>query len=117
LLATTGFARGRETPNLPTVAELGMPGFAAYTWTSVMVPSGVPAEVVATLRRGLRQVVRQPEFREAIERMGFDAVDEDAERLAKQIKSERERYRPIIRRLGIGGGLPGTAEPKSPPGH
>jgi tripartite-type tricarboxylate transporter receptor subunit TctC len=100
LLATTGAARGRETPNLPTVAELGAQGFAYYSWSSVMAPSGTPAQIVATLRQALRQVMRAPDFGEELERMGFEVVDEQPEALTGYIKSEIERFRPIVKRPG-----------------
>ena len=106
LLASTGAARGRETPNLPTVAELGMSGFAAYSWTSVMAPAGTPPGIVATLRRALQHVMRAPGFREGLEKMGFEAVDEEPEALSTHIRMEIERYRPIVNRTGITASTP-----------
>ena len=100
LLATTGATRGRATASLPTVAELGAQGFAYYSWSAVVAPSGTPAQVVATLREALRQVTRAPEFGEELERMGFEAVDEEPEALTGYIKSEIERLRPIVKQPG-----------------
>lgn len=106
LLASTGAARGRETPNLPTVAELGMPGFAAYSWSSVMAPAGTPPGVVATLRKALRHLMHAPGFKEGLERLGFEAVDEEPEALSTHIRTEIERYRPIVNRTGISASTP-----------
>jgi tripartite-type tricarboxylate transporter receptor subunit TctC len=100
LLATTAAARGRETPNLPTVAELGARGFAYYSWSSLMAPSGTPAAIVAVLRNALRKVMRTPGFAEELEKMGFEAVDEEPETLTGYIRSEIERFRPIVKRQG-----------------
>ena len=101
LLATTGAARGRETPKLPTVAELGAPGFAYYSWTSVMAPGGTAPEIVAKLREVLGQAIRTRDFREVLEKTGAEVVYEEPESLSAHIKSEIERYRPIVKRSGV----------------
>ena len=100
LLATTGVARGRETSDLPTVDELGVHGFAYYAWNSVMAPKGTPLEIVTALRSALRDVERAPGFGEALEKMGFEPIDEQPEALTAHIKSEIERFRPIVKRSG-----------------
>lgn len=104
LLATTGVTRGRETSNLPTVAELGARGFGYYSWSALMAPSGTPAEIVAVLRNALRKVMRAPDFADGLEKMGFEAVDEEPETLTGYIKSEIERFRPIVKREGYAPG-------------
>ncbi len=103
LLATTGAVRGRETPDLPTLAELGFPGYSYYSWSSVMAPSATPAEVVKALRDALREVKLAPEIKEGLERMGFEAADEEPEALSTLIKTEIERFRPIVMQSGVRG--------------
>jgi len=101
LLATTGSRRAPLAPDVPTVAEQGFPGFTAFSWSSIVVPRATPPEVVATLRSALRQALREPEFRERIERLGFEPVDEDPEAFAEVLKSEIDRFGQLIKDAGI----------------
>jgi len=101
LLATTGDKRSREAPELPTVSEQGIAGFSAYSWNSLVAPRDTPADVVAKLRGALRQALCEREFRESLERMGFEPVDEEPEALGPLLKSEIERYRKLVDETGI----------------
>lgn len=100
-LATTASRRSPLAPDVPTVAEQGFPGFTAFSWSSLVVPRGTPPEVVATLRNALRQALRDPEFRESIERLGFEPIDEDPEEFAAVLKSEIDRFGQLIKDAGI----------------
>lgn len=69
--------------------------------SSLVLPRGTPPQVVATLRNALRQAIREAPFRESIERLGFEPIDEDPEDFASVLKSEIDRYGLLIKEMGI----------------
>ncbi len=101
LLATTGPRRVPTAPDVPTVAEQGFPGFSSYSWNSLVAPRDTSPEVIATLRRALRQALRERELREGLELMGFEAIDEQPEEFAGMLKSEIERFKLLVKESGI----------------
>jgi len=103
LLATTGTAHGHDTGTLPTVAELGIRGFAYYSWSAIMAPAGTPPDVVASLRRALIAIVKMPDVKEALMRMGFEVSEESPDAFGASIGTDIERFRPIVRQAGLAG--------------
>jgi tripartite-type tricarboxylate transporter receptor subunit TctC len=101
LLATTGPKRLRAAPELPTAIEQGFAGYALSTWHAIVVPRDTPPDVVATLRSALFKVVIAPGFNEELERMGFDAIDEDPAEFTAMLRAEIELLRPLVAQAGI----------------
>jgi tripartite-type tricarboxylate transporter receptor subunit TctC len=100
LLAVSGAARYALTPELPTVAEAGLPKFEALAWNGVLVPAGTPAEIVARLNREINAALRDAEVRAKLNSAGLEPVGGSAEAFRDLIRSESDKWGPIIRRIG-----------------
>ena len=102
LLATLAPERLRGAPDLPTVAELGFPGFAMPTWNGVFLPRGTPAAQVATLNSALNTALRDTEVLRKVEDMGVSpAAPNTPEQHARFMQAERERWRAMVERSGV----------------
>jgi tripartite-type tricarboxylate transporter receptor subunit TctC len=69
-LGTTGLKRSELTPDIPTVAEAGVPGYEATIWLGVMAPAGTPKEIVDKLNKGINAVISRPDIKEAWAKQG-----------------------------------------------
>jgi len=100
-LAVTAEARLREAPEVPTLAEAGLPGAASYAWNGLIAPASMPAERVARLSAETRKALAVPATRAALEAAGFEVMGSTPEEFARTIAAERERWGRLIQRLGI----------------
>lgn len=100
-LAVTTAYRSPALPEVPTIAESGLPGFAVESWQGYVAPAGTPPEVVAKLNRDLQTVLKAPEVRGRLEDMGFKVVAGSAGDLHAVIDREQVRYGKAIRTAGI----------------
>jgi tripartite-type tricarboxylate transporter receptor subunit TctC len=100
LLAVSGATRYSLTPELPTVAEAGLPKFEALAWNGVLVPAGTPAEIVARLNREINAALKESEVRARLNSAGLDPVGGSAEAFRDLIQSESDKWGPVIRRIG-----------------
>jgi tripartite-type tricarboxylate transporter receptor subunit TctC len=71
-LATTGKARNPDFPNLPTLAEAGMPNLVVTIWWGIMAPTGTPEPVLAKLRTTVAELIRDPAVIDAMRKIGYD---------------------------------------------
>jgi tripartite-type tricarboxylate transporter receptor subunit TctC len=101
LIASTGNKRTRTAPELPTLIEQGVAGFAWESWQAIVVPSGTPPDIVARLQTALRQVVASTSFREGLERLGFEPIDEPAAESAVFLRQEVERFRILVHKTNL----------------
>src|SRR2546423_1634160 len=81
-LAVTGDRRSPGFPDLPTVAEAGVPGYAAPTWSGVIGPAGIPRPILETLNAAINRAIKTPAFQERFAMIGVDAAQEIAQRRA-----------------------------------
>ena len=100
-LAVTTPARSASLPDLPTVAEAGLPGFDATTWHGLTAPAGTPQEVVGTLATALATTLRDPGVRERLTSLGVDILPSNPESFAAYIRTEHAAWGEVIRRAGI----------------
>ena len=100
-VATTGAARARALPEVPTLAESGYAGFEAGTWYAVLGPAGMPPAVVGRIDADLRRVVALHSVGERFARQSLETRQMGPEDLAAAMRSELERWGEVIRRLGI----------------
>ena len=84
-------------PDLPTVAESGMPGFEAYTWTALVAPAGTPKDVVARLHTEMSKVLSSAEFREKMTAQGAIAGNMTPEQFSAFADSEIRKWGKVIR--------------------
>jgi tripartite-type tricarboxylate transporter receptor subunit TctC len=100
-LAVTGARRSSALPELPTLAELGYPGYDVSTWWGVLAPAGTPAPLVAKLHGALSKIVSEPEYKAQLAVQGMEVDGGSPEEFAAFLKSEKERYAGIVRTAGI----------------
>ena len=100
-LAVSGAKRSNSLPNVPTFAEVGVPGMAFSNWFGFFAPPGTPAEIVQRLNRELDTLVRTPEVAERLERAGAEAAGGTPEQFAKIVRDEYESWKSVIQRAGI----------------
>ena len=100
-LAATSLERSRFLPSLPTMVELGFPGYEVTVWFGVFAPVGTPPEIVARLNGEMRKYLATPEAREAYEKLGHEPAPSTPEDLRAQVASDGEKYGKIIRDANI----------------
>jgi tripartite-type tricarboxylate transporter receptor subunit TctC len=100
-LAVTSAQRQADLPELPTVAEAGLPGFEVAAWFGFLVPAATPAETVRRLEAETTKVLAMPAVRERLTQLGFRVDGRGAAAYRDYIRAEAERWTPVIRSLGI----------------
>lgn len=91
-LAVTTAERISFLPDVPTMSEAGVQGFAQPVWYAVFAPAGTPGQVVGKLSAEIRDIVVQPSFREELAKFGVEPFAVTSEALAQQIRSESEAW-------------------------
>ncbi len=100
-LAVTGAQRSGSLPQVPSFAELGVPGMAFSNWFGFFAPAGTPAAIVERLNRELGEIVRSAEVQERLKGLGADPAGGTPEAFAKVIRDEHESWKAVIQRAGI----------------
>jgi tripartite-type tricarboxylate transporter receptor subunit TctC len=100
-LAVSSAKRSPSVPQLPTIAEAGVPGFAVDQWYSLFAPAGTPKEVVAKLYAEIARTVANPEIRERLLSMGLDPVGMPPDEFTEYVKTETIKWRKLVREAGI----------------
>jgi tripartite-type tricarboxylate transporter receptor subunit TctC len=99
-LATTGAKRDPALPDLPTIAEAGVPGYESGVWFGLMVPAGTPKEIVARLNAEAVKGTKSPEFVKRMTDLGYNIIPGTPEQMADMIKVEIGRWTPIVKASG-----------------
>jgi len=99
-IAVTTLKRTSALPDVPTIAELGFPGFEATTWHALIAPAGTPKEVIATLHRAAVTAFADPELRKAMLELGVDLVGNTPEEFRAYLKAEIPKWAEIIKMSG-----------------
>jgi len=99
-LAVTTLKRTPVLPDIPTVAELGLPGFDAATWHGLVAPAGTPKDVIATLHRATVQALADPQVRKSLGELGVDIAGSSPEEFSAYIKSEIPKWRAVVAAAG-----------------
>jgi len=99
-LAVSGARRAPVLPNVPTVAEAGIPGYEATTWYPVLTPAGTPRPIVEKLNTELNAIVRAPDMKERFQMLGIDAIGSTPEALASHIKAELRKWQKVVQLSG-----------------
>lgn len=100
-LATTGATRSPVFPDLPTLTELGVKGYEAYSWIGVFAPAGLPAEVQKTLSSALQASLDDPDLKKRMAALGDVAKYRAPAEFDDYIAGETKRWVPLIQTLGI----------------
>ncbi|MCE2947323.1 MAG: Bug family tripartite tricarboxylate transporter substrate binding protein [bacterium] len=100
-LAVTSARRSMAQPQLPTVAESGVPGFAVDIWYGLLAPAEVPREIVSRLHEGVATVVGRPEVRQKLLAAGLEPSVMAPEPFGRYLATEVEKWGKVIRSAGI----------------
>lgn len=99
ILAVLGSHRARAMPDLPTVAEAGLPNYAVSPWYGMFVPAGTPKEIILKLNKEYADIIRMPIVKERLS--DFDLISMKPEEFTAFIKAESERWGKVIKSLGL----------------
>ncbi|MDB5616490.1 tripartite tricarboxylate transporter substrate binding protein [Tardiphaga sp.] len=100
-LAVTTKTRSPSFPDLPTIAEQGLPEFETYTWNAVFGPPGLPANMAERLSAELRKAVADPEIQQRLRDLSADPVGSTPAELANQLQQEITKWQPVIETAGL----------------
>jgi tripartite-type tricarboxylate transporter receptor subunit TctC len=100
-LAVTDSQRSKAFPDLPTVAEGGVPGYSFNNWHAIVLPAATPKEVVNTLQAEITKAAKHPDVAAKLAPLGVEVVAGSPEELQKRAASEREHWAKQIKALGI----------------
>ncbi len=100
-LAATSLERSKFLPSLPTMVELGFPGYEVTVWFGVFAPAGTPPDIIAKLNGEMRKYLATAEAREAYEKLGHEAAPSSPEELRALMASDAEKYGKLIREANL----------------
>jgi tripartite-type tricarboxylate transporter receptor subunit TctC len=100
-LGVTGAKRSPLLPDVPTIAEAGLPGFEVVSWYGLVGPARLPQEVARRLNAEATKAANGKEFRGRMEPLGFEIVTATPERMAAMLAADSARWAPLIKAAGI----------------
>jgi tripartite-type tricarboxylate transporter receptor subunit TctC len=100
-LAVTGARRSPVLPDVPTVAESGLPGFETAAWYGLIGPAGLSREIVVKLNSEAIKGASSREFRDRMEPLGFEIVTGSSERMAEMLRADSARWAPVVKAAGV----------------
>ena len=99
-LAVSSPTRSPAFPDLPTIAEAGVPGYDATTWTGIVAPAGVPQAIVAKLNAEINKATATPSLREKLAAIGSEPVASTPAQFGEFIRRENAKWADVIKRSG-----------------
>jgi tripartite-type tricarboxylate transporter receptor subunit TctC len=99
-IAMAEIKRSGLMPDLPTMSESGLPGFAVGNWAGLLGPAGLDAAIVRKLHDEVVAILATPEMKERIKTLGFDVIASTPQEFAKQLKEDVERWSPVAKAAG-----------------
>jgi tripartite-type tricarboxylate transporter receptor subunit TctC len=100
VLGISSAARSPQLPEVPTIAESGVPGYASITWFGLLAPAQTPRPVVRRLNEVLAAVVQSPELRAQLEAQGHDPAGGTPEAFGRYLREEFAKYGKVVRQSG-----------------
>ena len=100
-LGVTTARRTMALPNLPTIAEAGLPGYEVSGWYGLVAPAATPKAVIARLHSVAQMALRQPDIREKLLGVGVEATESTTAQFGEKIKVELAKWEKIVKPLGI----------------
>lgn len=100
-IAISGEQRSSLVPEIPTVAESGLPGFGFSVWIGVLGPAGMPKPIVDRLNAEIVKIVTSPEVKERFAKQGVEVAPTTPEQFGAFVKAEADRWGKVVRESGI----------------
>ncbi len=100
LLGVATPARSALAPELPTLAESGVPGFGYQSWFGVAAPAGTPRAVIARLHEGFDRPLREKEVRDRLAALGYEVIAQSPQQMAQLIREETKKWAKVIKDSG-----------------
>ncbi|WP_454691658.1 Bug family tripartite tricarboxylate transporter substrate binding protein [Achromobacter aloeverae] len=100
-LAVTTKQRSSALPNIPTMAEAGLPGYDMSAWIGLLAPAGTPAKVITRIGDDARELLSEPEVKQRLSELGMEAAPTQAAEFGAIIKKELVQYGELMRGAGI----------------
>jgi tripartite-type tricarboxylate transporter receptor subunit TctC len=101
LLATGGAKRAKVYPNVPTIAEAGVPGYDSSNWWGLLAPAKTPPAIVTQLRAVTTKILEQPELQKKFEQQGAETVKMTPDEFGRFIKAEMVKWGRVVKEAGI----------------
>lgn len=101
VLAVSGTERAPTLPNVPTVAESGLPGFDVINWFGFVAPGGTPAPVIARLNEEIVLALKEPDVRERLTRDGSEIIGSTVEKFAEFMRQDVAKWARVVKTAGI----------------
>ena len=99
-LAACTTKRISSLPDIPTIAESGVPGYDVSSWTAVVLPAGTPKEIISKLHSEIVQVLKKPDVAKIFNGMGMEIVGNTPEEFSNIIKPEIQKWAKVIKQSG-----------------
>jgi tripartite-type tricarboxylate transporter receptor subunit TctC len=100
-IAVTGAARMKALPELPTVAESGVPGYAVEAWFAMFAPARTPAAIVNRLQAEAAKAIHAPDIQRRFAAEGTDMVGNSPQEFTAEVKAEYEKWRELVAKAGL----------------
>lgn len=100
-LGVTGAKRASGAPDIPTIAEAGVPGYEASNWFGVSAPAGTPREIVNRIYSDIARALQQPDVKGRLSADGAEPVGSTPDEFAAYIRAETEKWAKVVRNAGI----------------
>ena len=99
-LAVSSSTRSPQLPDVPTMAEAGLPGYAAYVWLGLMAPKGTPAAIIERLHREVKAALASPEVKSYFSEAGIESAGSSPAEFEAYFREERDRWARVIKDTG-----------------
>jgi tripartite-type tricarboxylate transporter receptor subunit TctC len=101
LIGVTTEQRLPQFPDVPTVAESGLPGFFFNSWFAILAPAGTPKDIIARLNAEVRKALADPQIRDKLENLGFSVRGSSPAELGVMTREQLTKYARVIKEMGI----------------
>jgi len=100
-LAVGSTKRSQLLPELPTMAEAGVPGFEGYSWLAIVMPAGVPKEIVTKMQDEVLRIIELPDVKEKMLAGGLEPLPLTAPQVAELFRTEMAKWGKVIKQAGL----------------
>ncbi len=100
-IAVTSPKHALALPDLPTVAESGVPGYEVTSWNGILAPAGSPPDIVRRLNTDLNKIIAAPDMRQRMIDNGFEPVGGPPEKFGDKIRAEIAKWAPVVKSAGV----------------